>query len=294
MIRPEAVLHDHEVIWVGRAELLDLALEGALPPSRCRPTAGRERPGRHLAGALPRGPDVPGGSRRPRGRTVRRPGRRAARRRPPRRSPGRWRADPGEGGQQHLEAFGAGRVGARAGNRCAGRGPPAPGGPRPRPARRSGPSRTGSRRPGTTSTPPGRRRLTGGPDASQNPESFSGSEASTQVSLLMAPAWLEMLGLRPARKCPSAETSADRPPGSSRRASPRRSPGGRRRRRAARSGLASSPVEVSVGAEASCEGLLADPARWVGFDPAPQVVPPLARELPGEHRRWAAVPRQSA
>ena len=50
-------------------------------------------------------------------------------------------------------------------------------------------------------------RSTGGPDCSQNPVSRSGSEASTQVSLVIAPAWLEI------RSSPSSGATRVSPPG---------------------------------------------------------------------------------
>ena len=48
---------------------------------------------------------------------------------------------------------------------------------------------------------------TGAPDCSQKPVSASGSDASTQVSLEIAPAWLEM------RPSPSSGATRVRPPG---------------------------------------------------------------------------------
>ena len=107
----QGVLHDHEVVGVGRAELFDLALEGA----HRHPGVGRQL----VAHGLGRTQKVPHGvGQRARAVLVDHQGEQlgAGSGEPiagPLPDEARvGGADPGEGGEQHLEAFGAGGVGA--------------------------------------------------------------------------------------------------------------------------------------------------------------------------------------
>ena len=132
-----------------------------------------------------RRPACPGAARRRGPSAARRPGRRGARRRRRRRSRGTSSVTWVSAAQQHVQAGGAGRVGAVLEVVAPVERRPAAGGRRPRPARRSGPARRGSRRPGTTSTPAGLDRGDGrARPAARTRSSVSGSDASTQVSLL--------------------------------------------------------------------------------------------------------------
>ena len=85
---------------------------------------------------------------------------------------------------------------------------------------------------------------TRGPGTSQNPDNFSGSDASTQVSLLMAPAWLEIRGRRGTAPSPGPATRVN-PPGIATYESWRATAKVR-----STVGRASRPVGVRVGTEA--------------------------------------------
>ncbi len=161
-------------------------------PARCRSTAGRA-PRRRRRGARGwRGPACPAApssttSSRARARAT---GSRSLGAVADEAGVGAWSCASGRRAARAADRFR--RVGAALEVVAAVVDDPQQPGHRPRPARRSGRARTGSRPPATGSRPSGSTASTAGPDCSQNPVRRSGSEASTQVSLLIAPAWLEI------------------------------------------------------------------------------------------------------
>ena len=211
----QGVLHDHEVVGVGGAQLLDLALEGA----HRHPGVGRQLVAHGLGRAQKvlygvgqgarafvvdhQGEKLGAGGGEPGSGPLAHEARVSG-------------AHPGEGGEKHLEAFGAGGVGAALEV-------VAPVVRRPHQTGHSlGPLGVAAH-PEQVLGRPGRHRRRRvdsghrGPGTSQNPESFSGSEASTQVSLLMAPAWLEIRALRAPSvappEMPPAPATRVKPPG---------------------------------------------------------------------------------